>query len=325
MQREAPLPSPLTLDGEVTTTAPESSVALYGNYAYESGQGGINIIDVTDPANPQLLGTFGQNVVNTGTLGFNVDKVVDGRALRRHAGYPQFGHLQVLIYSLANPLNPQLVSNTTIDYSFVSDLLVNSTGTAAFVPIDSVIQGFFGLIQDQTGSFLSVDVSNPSQPQLADVLFNDRGSPGGGDNNEHGGVLVNDDLAYVASTTSSGGDWSQGTGRLLIVNTSNPADLSEVGYLNIPGTVQLTDVAISGDEALVVGNTGGWTGNIPNVSLSGNVTLTLLNISNPASPTIIGSTVVTPETLSGTVVPLPNGEFLVSGTQLNGKPVILSG
>jgi hypothetical protein len=230
---------------------------------------------------------------------------------------------KLLIYSLADPLSPQLVSNTTINYSFVSDLLVNSTGTAAFIPIFSLIQGFGGLIQDQTGSFLSLDLSNPSQPQLADVLFNDRGSPGGGDNPEHGGVLVNDNLAYVASTTSSGGDWSSGTGRLLIVNTSDPADLSEVGYLDIPGTVELTDVAISGNEALVVGNTGGYTGNIPNVSLSGNVTLTLLDISNPDDPQIVGSTIVTQETLGGTVVSLPNGEFLVSGTELNGQPVLL--
>jgi hypothetical protein len=320
---EAPIPSPLTLEGEVTTTAPETSVALYGNYAYESGQGGVNIIDVSDPTEPQLVGTFAQNIIVNGTLGFNVDKVVNGELFVATQNTLNTSYFNVLIFSLTDPLNPQLVSNTTVDYQFVSDLLVNSTGTAAFIPIAAVIQGLGGLIQDQTGSFLSLDLSNPSLPDLADVLFNDRGSPGGGDNNEHGGVLVNDNLAYVASTTSSGGDWSSGTGRLLIVNTSNSADLSEVGYLDIPGTVQLTDVAISGNEALVVGNTGGWTGNIPNEHLSGNVTLTLLNISNPESPSIIGSTVVTPETLSGTVVSLPNGEFLVSSTQLNSQPVVL--
>jgi hypothetical protein len=75
VDHELPIPSPLSLEGAVTTTAPESSVALYGNYAYESGQGGINIIDVSDPTNPQLVGTFGQNLVVTGSLGFNVDKI----------------------------------------------------------------------------------------------------------------------------------------------------------------------------------------------------------------------------------------------------------
>ncbi len=108
----------------------------------------------------------------------------------------------------------------------------------------------------------------------------------------------------------------------MIVDTSDPTDLSEVGSLDIPGTVQLEDIAISGNEALVVGNTGGWSSSFPPPGFTGNVTLTLLNISNPEDPTII-STVVTPETYGGNVVSLPNGEFLVSNAQLDGKPVVL--
>ena len=120
-----------------------------------------------------------------------------------------------------------------------------------------------GSIDAQTGDFLSIDLSNPSQPQLADVLFNNNGPPTGSNHNEHGAVLVNDNLAYVASTTSTGGDLQSGTGQLLIVDTSDPAHLSEVGSLDIPGTIQLQDVAISGDEALVVGNTGGCGFHLP--------------------------------------------------------------
>ncbi len=98
----------------------------------------------------------------------------------------------------------------------MTDLLVNSTGTAAFIPLDGVDE-FFGSIDAQTGDFLSIDLSNPSQPQLADVLFNNNGPPTGSNHNEHGAVLVNDNLAYVASTTSTGGDLQSGTGQLLIV------------------------------------------------------------------------------------------------------------
>ncbi len=322
VDHEEPMPSPLSLEGVVTTTAPETSVALYGNYAYESGQGGVNIIDVSDPTDPQLVGTFAQNLVVNGSLGFNVDKIVNGELIIATQNTLNTSYFNLLVYSLADPLNPQLVSNTKVDYQFVSDLLVNSTGTAAFIPLSGV-DSFFGFIDGQSGDFLSLDLSNLSQPQLADVLYNNVGPPEGSNHNEHGGVLVNDNLAYVASTTSTGGDLQSGTGQLLIVNTSDPADLSEVGSLDIPGTVQLTDVAISGNEALVVGNTGGWIDTFPPPGLSGNVTLTLLNITNPESPTIIGSTVVTPETFDGSVVALPNGEFLVSGTQLNSKPVLL--
>ena len=319
----APIPSPLSLEGAVATTAPETSVALYGNYAYESGQGGVNIIDVSEPSNPKLVGTFAQNVIVKGSLGFNVDKVVNGKLIVATQNTVNSNLFNLLIYSLASPLSPQLVSNTTVNYRFMSDLLVNSTGTAAYATLNGVY-AIGGIFDGQSGDFLSLDLSNPSKPQLADVLFNNQGPPNGSNHNEHGGVLVNDNLAYVASTTSTGGSAHSGTGRLLIVNTSDPAQLSEVGYLDIPGTVQLEDVAISGKVALVVGNTGGWnTSTFPPPGFSGNVTLTLLDISNPDAPTIIGSTVVTPETLGGTVVSLSNGEFLVSGTQLKGQPVVV--
>ena len=38
----------------------------------------------------------------------------------------------LLIYSLADPLSPQLVSNTLIDYQFMSDMLVE--GNTVLVP-----------------------------------------------------------------------------------------------------------------------------------------------------------------------------------------------
>ena len=58
-----------------------------------------------------------------------------------------------------------------------------------------------------------------------------------------------------------------------------------------------------------------------------------MNISNPLAPTIVGSTVVTQNTFpsqqlnpAGTlqVVDLGNGQFAVSGTLLDGVPVILA-
>ena len=48
---------------------------------------------------------------------------------------------------------------------------------------------------DAAGSVLSIDVSNPAAPKLADVLFNDKGTPDGGDTRQLGGVLVNNHIA----------------------------------------------------------------------------------------------------------------------------------
>ncbi len=122
------------------------------------------------------MSTFAQHLVVNGSLGFNVDKIVNGELIIATQNTLNTSYFNLLIYSLADPLNPQLVSNTTVDYQFVTDLLVNSTGTAAFIPLDGVDE-FFGSIDAQTGDLLSLDLSNASQPKLADVLFNNNGPP----------------------------------------------------------------------------------------------------------------------------------------------------
>ena len=104
----------------MSTPAPGTSVALYQSggktYAYESGTGGIDAIDVTDPTNPQLLETFGQNDLVNGQFGFNVAKVVDNELLVGTSNGNNGSVFNLLVYSLANPASPTLVSNTTIDY-----------------------------------------------------------------------------------------------------------------------------------------------------------------------------------------------------------------
>ena len=120
---------------------------------------------------------------------------------------------------------------------------------------------------------------------------------------------------------------------MIVVNTSNPAQLAVAGTLDIPGTVQLSEIAVDGNYALVVGNTGGFTNPVPNSGndlFDGNVTLTLLDISTPDDPAIVGSTLVLPETLPTgdvgskvDVEDLGNGLFAVSNTVLNGTPQLL--
>ncbi len=118
-------------------------MALYQSggttYAYESGTGGIDVLDVTDPTNPQFLETFGQNDVTNGQFGFNVAKVVNGVLFVGSINGNNGPVFNLLAYSLANPASPTLVSNTTINYRFLADLLVNSTGTAAIVPTNGIL------------------------------------------------------------------------------------------------------------------------------------------------------------------------------------------
>ena len=149
---------------------------------------------------------------------------------------------------------------------------------------------------------------------------------------------ITSQIAYVAGTTSTGANTQSGSGQVLIVNTSNPAAMSVAGSLDVPGTVQALAIAVNGNEALVVGSTGGWQTpyDSSTFGLTGNLTLTLLNISNPSAPTIIGSTVVTQDTFNDlgdiigeigvantlSAVYLGSNQFAVSDTQAGG-PVLL--
>jgi uncharacterized membrane protein len=334
---QVPFPNPLTLAGQVQTTHSSTTVALDGNLAYVAGTNGIDIVDVSNPASPQLRSTFGQDqivkggltVVRQDTIG-GTDYLLIGTTTQLNAN--QF---TLLVYSIAaDPLNPQLVSSTAFDYEFLTDMLVQ--GNTVLVPTNGYTFGILcGGICDQFGSMLSIDVSNPAAPTLASVLFNNRGVPLGGDTNQDGGILVNNQLAYIASTTSVGADTQTGMGRILIVDYSNPANLSVAHELDIPDTLRIEDIAIQGDRALVVGSTGGWrtpfTDGVDN-GLTGNLTLTMLDITDPANPQILGSTLVTDGTFpegAGTgpakfsALALGNGQFAVSEAIVNSKPVLL--
>jgi hypothetical protein len=206
-------------------------------------------------------------------------------------------------------------------------------GNTAFFPTFGI---FFiaGTVIDQFGDFLAVDISDPANPKLADVLFNNLGPSEGGNNNVSGSVVVNNQIAYLASTTSFSSNTQGGTGRVLVVNDADAAHLALVRGVDIPGTVQIEDIAIHGNRALVVGSTGGWRnpfGNIADAGLTGNLTLTVPDITDPQDPRIIGSTLVTEneffqygkEISKLDALDLENGLFAVSNTVRNGKPEIL--
>ena len=171
------------------------------------------------------------------------------------------------------------------------------------------------------------------------MLFNDRGPAtsgttlSGGDFPVNGiAVLASDQLAYLASTNTDTSTGSQ-TGQVILVNTSDPSQLAVAGTLDIPGTEELSEIAIDGNDALVVGNTGDFTTPVPdsgNDLFDGNVTLTLLDITNPDDPQIV-TTQVLPETLpSGTdvgskvdVADLGDGVFAVTNSVLGSTPQLL--
>ena len=160
----------------MSTASPGTTVAVFGNVAYEGTTGGIAIVDISNPASPKLMSTLNNSLIFTGTFALNFVKIV-GNDLYVASDFAfQSPGVNLLVYSLTDPAKPTLVGSTSIPYPDLGDLLVNSNATDAFIPDWSFLfENFDRHIIDQFGTFLSVDLSTPAAPQLSNVLFNDNG------------------------------------------------------------------------------------------------------------------------------------------------------
>jgi hypothetical protein len=321
---------------DAQTSPVGEEVALDGNVAYVVGTEGIDVVDVSNLSKPTVLATIGQGAVVPGGMDF---AQVAGDELVVVSQQPSDASgLSLLIYSLSpNPTKPTLISNTSIDLAYATGLFVQ--GNTAFV---STYGNFYSgsALSGQFGDFAAIDISHPATPHLESLLFNAGSAPYMGSNSENAAVPVSSTVAYVAGTTSTGAVpkgqlTTPGEGRLLIVNTSNPASLSlekPVGQLLIPGTNRLLAIAVDGDRALLVGSTDGYS---TDGLVQGNITFTVLDISDPLAPAIVGNTLVTTNTdanrvqnanlsdaFGGEAVAMGNGVFAVSETLWNGSPVI---
>lgn len=322
-----------SLLGSLPTDGAADSIAVQGNLAYIAGTQDVAIIDLSNPASPQLVKTFGSGNLTQGGNNFvqlagnNELLVASQDTSGNSAGFNLF------VYSLADPRNPTLLSTTLVNYRFVQDLFVH--GSTALVTTGGIFYNSdSNTITGQFGDLVSLDLSNPASPTVAGVLSGTPG-PDGGASNQHGGVAVTDSLAYVLGSTSISDQPQTGSGILQVVNYANPTNLSVVNTLQIPGTVHAVAIAVQGNRALVVGSSGGYKNpfNGPSdIGLSGNVTLTMLDISDPANPRVLGSTLVTSARFPAgatvgevTVTALGNGQFAVGDVEdQNGQPVLLT-
>jgi large repetitive protein len=327
---QTPPANPLTLAGQVQTTPTATTLITVGNYAYVAGTNGIDIVDVSNPSTPTVVTTFGQGQILQG--GFTVVRAMTGnRIIIATRGVLNASTFDLLTYSIANPTSPTLLGKSTIAESFISDLFV--VGDRAIATTYG-ITFIAGNVIEQFGDVIALDLTNPAAVSVTDELFGNAA-----DNfNQSGGELVNATTLYVASTTSTGGFTStqSGVGLLRVIDISNPANLTEVRTLSIPNTKHIVEIVIDGNRALLVGSTGGWKSPFTgpgDSQLTGNMTLTLLDITDPLNPLILNSTLITEsvnrpvETADGgakqSTLALGNGLFAVSRGFVNGQPVLL--
>ena len=221
-----------------------TAVVLKGSNALVAGShDGLAIFDVTDPANPQLLGTLA-------LPGAERDVTVTGNVAYVAAGFDG-----VHVISLVDLTEPTLLA--TLDTSF---------SAYAVAPLGSHL-----LVADFLGGLLVVDVSQPTTPQIVaqvpaghrvtDVaVYADHAFLADGDD----GVQVVDmtvpaapvSLGFLSSgaatTLASEGTfltWGNTSGQLGLADVSNPAD--PVVLSSTSASDRVISIALDDGRALV--------------------------------------------------------------------------
>ena len=313
--------SPLSLVGQVQTSGGGQGLALMGTLAYVGGPNGISIVDVSKPASPTVVKTFGSDVIPSGSV---VNDAVEGDQLIVTVGHA--APFSFLIYSLADPLNPQLLGQNSFNYFYPVGLVVQNSH--AFVPLESIMYTtFFGDIIDQHGDLLSIDISNPATPTLTGALFTQppNSQPFGGNYNVWQVAAADDQTLLVDSTTATGGDALNGVGRVLVVSTTDPNHPTLLSEVDIPGTVQVTGIAKEGNLALVLGSSGGRENG--DFAWTGHLVLATLDLTVPSNPKLIATQDLSQASSNGesSLLSLGNGMFAsrISGTATQTSALML--
>ena len=288
-------PPSLSLVGQAAISGAQS-VVVYGNYAYVGESGAIAIVDVSNPASPKVVGTFGSGTIPGGST-VVVELYNNELIVRASPAYITPPPSQLLIYSLATPLSPILLGKTSLvynsnDYSAIEEFTL-SNDHAFLTSWFFYYSTFNDDIGTQFGDLMDVDISNPAAPAVTNVLYNKPPIPSSGHpdgtSNMFQDAGVNDQTLLVGSTTATGSD-ADGTGLVMVVDTSDPSTPTLVSSLQIPGMTLVIGIATYGNEALVIGSSGGWnSGRNPVVSFTGDVVVATLDLTDPDDPTIVST------------------------------------
>jgi hypothetical protein len=258
-----------------------ASILVDGEYAFSGCAIGLQVIDVSNPANVPILGSLdipnyspsikmGSGVVyvgnaeNTGT-GYGALHVVDvsdpsnpvllgtlstwevrGIAIAGNHAALACGASGLRVASVLDPTNPVIVGAR------------NTPGTAEDVEVTSL--GTHAVIDDGGSSIVIMTIANPTNPQIVSSFAL------AGSCSDFG---ISGDL-FIGATTGLG------TNAFQVVDIAVPANPVPVGYLDF-GSFQARSVAVSGSLAYVTGD--GEMGH----------TLNVIDSSDPSVPEIIAS------------------------------------
>ena len=281
----------LTLLGTVQTPSPAESIAVNGNTAYVCDDNEISVLDITNPTSPRfpsaasLLGA--QPAATPSTAPSSAEPSPSSPMA---AAAPTSAAAPPVCSTSASP-TPSSPNSTPASRSPAAIPAASSspatppTSPAPHHPL------LLGTVADAFGQLFAIDTTNFAAPQTLSALL---GNPpsianGTGPNTGYvlGAALVNPQTVYAAGSADPQTEpWNTKTGRLQVVNVSNPSAISLVKEIDVPGTVDLFNVAIQGNLAVAVGDTGGVDA-INDTGFQGNLAVVTFDITNPQSPNLL--------------------------------------
>ena len=313
--------NPLVLLGVVQTPSSAESVAIDGNTAYVCDANEVSIINIANLSSPTFLGAaLASSLQNDGINDCSIQNnslvtFIDTQnsALGDNPSFVAFG--------LENPMQPQLIASTEIDRRFFAPPVY--LGNTAFVPTFAY-DFFLGFWTGQNGDVLAVDLTNLASPNILGTLETPTNGIYGGNYPIFGVTLVNNQTLYAGSTTSDQAT-NDGVGQLMVVNISNPAAMSTVTQVQVPGTKDLYAPMIQGNLAVAGGDNGGSCGCFSpsnGIAFVGNFVITTFDITNPTSPVVLATVTTAYQGSAGSAAIGPN-LFLFSVFDSNLNPVLL--
>ncbi|HLH40936.1 MAG TPA: IPT/TIG domain-containing protein [Bryobacteraceae bacterium] len=309
--------SPLALAGFAPfTSANTSSTALLNNTVYVCGSNQITMVDVSNPAQPKVAGSFGSAQLNgQGTICAVNPNTSPPILVDVVGAYALNSNMALAVYSLAKNQSPALLTVAATPYPYIVSL--SFSGTAGFVSTSYFSFYTSSLsIFGQTGEFAAFDFTNPSAPQFVSVL-----SPNSITDQElkpYSAAIDATGFAYIASSTGTGSN-TGGTGVIDVVSIATPSAMYGIEQVPVSPAAIILSFDVSGNTLLACGNTteNRNPGN-PNFGFTGDLTLTVMDISAVETPLILNS-IQTNLQVNGTfyTAAFSNGVFAI----VNNAPV----
>ena len=233
------------LTANMPASAGAVAVFVGGKYAYVTFSGGgvnaFRIIDVSNPANPVVVGGSGVSLAAKGQLGIYVDERYAYVALNCQSLCATGGNAFAVI-DIGNPANPVVVGGL--------NLPGYSGGMPSTAPIDLQVHNryaYLSFLGPAGNAFRIIDVSDPYNPVM-------KGGINAFNNNPPTtlafALAVAEDYAYIGFSGTNGD-------ALRIVDVSDPDNPVSVGGWNLTMPAGNGGLAISGGYLYVaLNNTG---------------------------------------------------------------------